>query len=813
MKKRPEIEYNKLWTYGNGEEDEDHPGQIKLIQRSHSFYDASKRLVLDIETEPIPMCNPDRHFNPGQVYPAPRPCFGVIRSHKDYAEGNIGERMRLDSPEDVKKCYDRIQELADEKFFFVVHNLRFDITILFGNMIISKNKGRKPKWIRSGGRFLSYTFGGAPGRKDKKVIRHKRIKIYDSLNIIPDSLASIGENVELRKLDSDYNYVYGEEPKEEDWVYCERDCDIVHKALDLMEKVIMEIAGVKLKMTISSTGFEALMYDMQSITQWVWRYKKPLKSLSSDVPQEDLPDTWKWHFWDKEKPDQKYAKFYNNPVFYRFSMGMWMHKDLYNSALRSYLGGMTRTYEPGAHHGDFVLVDINSSYPASGCDDFPDPKWARNVTNPSMRKIIDNLDRYEGFVKLKLKSFSGKHPFLGIVEKNRIVYPNDKAIKERECIKWMSFPEFRCIINPINDMGVYDLDVMEMVCSKRIKSPFSKTLQTWFEKRKELKKTQPAIAYAVKILLNGASYGKHIEMRNDIDDFIEDVDGFLKTRTRKKLGETPDDVMKRHRKYLNWFDDHFRSVGDNPNQGFLRSEERPANHMLPPVAAYITGRSRVPLWEHSSHTLYCDTDSIVCTKKYMETDVIDIGSGLGQFDVEIDSIHTAELYGKKYYRLRYIDEKGRRAVKARIKGVSIKPHIDPRMKNDEVAVMAHYERMGSIDMKKPKTYMPRQIGAYEAVTRGQPDMAGKFMELDKKLTQYDEETWATTILSDNEIMAREMTRKYNQRGTLDYFSPKTQRKHIIMEMMDGMEDLYDEKLSIEENAQKTLINDIARGTN
>ena len=168
---------------------------------------------------------------------------GLDARKDSFIYGVVYDGRRFHRFDDPDKMRDKMQELANAGKVGVAHNFEYDLTSLFGNLI------RAAAHYIHRSRFLYITIQYDKGK------RHRRLKFLDSMNIFPCSVKDIGDIVDLPKLESDYNYKPGQEITEDDWRYCERDCEIVYKGVKDLRRLIKTF-GIDLRMTLASTVFQ-----------------------------------------------------------------------------------------------------------------------------------------------------------------------------------------------------------------------------------------------------------------------------------------------------------------------------------------------------------------------------------------------------------------------------------------------------------------------------------------------------------------------------------------------------------------------------
>lgn len=138
--------------------------------------------------------------------------YGIIRLYSS-RDASVIFSLRFTDWETLDQMLNRMCILTGGRdTILYAHNLAFD-----GDFAI-KNISNPSKVVAT-----------APHRPISMILnKHPHINFRCSYQLIDKSLKAIGEEIGLPKLDNDYKKLErGELPTEEDWIYCERDCDIV----------------------------------------------------------------------------------------------------------------------------------------------------------------------------------------------------------------------------------------------------------------------------------------------------------------------------------------------------------------------------------------------------------------------------------------------------------------------------------------------------------------------------------------------------------------------------------------------------------
>lgn len=171
------------------------------MQTSNTYF-----LVLDIETSKKMEYNEKLEKEmPVSVWLS----YGVIKMYRNNGECTKTLRFR-----NWKKLYDFLNEINirfEKKIICFVHNLSYEFDFLIKNL-------SKPS------KFLC--------NSNHKVISgiledFEHIEFHCTYQLSVQALSKLGEQLNLPKLESEYRTIYPRDKvTEEEWIYCERDCDI-----------------------------------------------------------------------------------------------------------------------------------------------------------------------------------------------------------------------------------------------------------------------------------------------------------------------------------------------------------------------------------------------------------------------------------------------------------------------------------------------------------------------------------------------------------------------------------------------------------
>lgn len=275
--------------------------------------------------------------------------------------------LREDRDGDViKGFYDWIlgnKRLLNGAIFFA-HNLEFDLSKIFGN-IINNSKGYA---LFSDSRLISYDYT-IEQDKNKKHQLHFR----DTFNLCPMSLADIGEMLGYEKyitpdkfkvVDQDAYIILDNE----DINYCFRDCEIV---IEFVKKIsgIYKIFGIRMRSTYASNA----------------------KAI------------WQTTFLR----DKQYVK-----------------DDLDEIFREAYYGGRCEVFVSRLEKRLLYYYDINSMYPFVMLMDMPDPATFKEIHNYKVSDFPEFLKRYEGMAEITVEvPESLDIPVLPFRKSNKLLFP------------------------------------------------------------------------------------------------------------------------------------------------------------------------------------------------------------------------------------------------------------------------------------------------------------------------------------------------------------------------------------------------------
>lgn len=202
-----------------------------------------------------------------------------------------------------------------------------------------------------------------------KKIGKNTIRFQDSANLFKTSLKNIGKAMGYKKYDTPDKFTLGLRSKitKKDWVYCERDCEIVFKAVVKFKDWIFKYYDCNIGCTIASTALK------------VWKTNWGIDLYVDDYVNEEFR--------------------------------------------KSYYGGRTEVFIKGHVETPMNYYDINSLYSSVyGSIKYPDPSRMKIGNGlKEFRKVIKN-ERYEGTAYIELYT-ENEIPILPVRIEGKLVFP------------------------------------------------------------------------------------------------------------------------------------------------------------------------------------------------------------------------------------------------------------------------------------------------------------------------------------------------------------------------------------------------------
>jgi len=470
--------------------------------------------------------------------------------------------------------------------------------------------------------------------KQKKMTTHLDypVKMLDSLGVLPLRLHQIGTAVGFPKGSTPEKFTNTEHPDfgnvmsitDDDIRYCIQDCEVLFHGLNQFFQMAKELGyhGTTLPLTSGTLG-------------------------SQMIARANIDSGLKPVLYEKKKGAKKYSTIVNQP-------------DLDDIGRRCLVGGRTQTFESQIMKKAWFKSDANSFYPSvmvpSSGNRYPDFRHQQGVKNPDEinSEVLQNMEGCAFIHWVRPKSDE-----VGLLSGR-----NDDGLLDWtlfEDRRWVTFPEIRRAVElgyEVNFEVCPDTDYCAIVMETLPYNPFA-CVQSWYDKRIEMKAAKDPREFAVKILLNSGGFGKFVERNRDSIITTEDTWAFME-------GE--------------W--DFSAVAGDDALMfGYAQGEFKRAATTANIMGSYITAYARLELHRlmteiGSEHLLYCDTDSIAHTNAEIPCPME--GDNLGEWKLEQMGDYWWSPAPKQYKYRQTWDEKNGECVKwnALVKGCSLKKAAD-----------------------------------------------------------------------------------------------------------------------------------------
>lgn len=506
----------------------------------------------------------------------------------------------------------------------------------------------------------------------------RTIRFCESARIMPDSVEEIGKSVGLPKLDADRTNIEGLS-WDEVITYCLRDCEIVLRGLQSIREVLAPL-GVDFAFTLASMS-----------TRYVRR---------SEVLE--------WFRFYEPDPERK-GKLRQRKDF--------LAADEF--AYEAYFGGRTEMFKCGEFQGPLYYYDITSSYPWSMRYELP--AYFKRF-DPPLRSIRQSLNRYgvsaayveipEGSMPIPLLPFRGGTDATaslilhdGTKADPRLIAGKIVFMEGKYNGVWTNL-ELSALYEHMHKVPGFVLKLKAQALYEPLAflKPFIDTF--WMLRRKAMEEKDEFRKYAFKIAMNSVS-GKLAEQM-----------------VKQKILHG-----KAASRALREYDEH-----DGPMRGlgFVKATKVPGVYVLEheaegpfrhaAAAAYVTGRSRVRLWEAlvkaqqlGAQVYYCDTDSIIVDKPVFGLDAAK--KELGEWHLE-HIIKYAEIYAPKVYMIEtYEPDKNGKTKHYHAKGMPIERREDKgqpeRIQERWLDYVAKYK-----GLERPKPIKEGIRGIYTDMAKG-----------------------------------------------------------------------------------------------
>lgn len=291
--------------------------------------------------------------------------------------------------------------------------------------------------------------------------------------------------------------------------------------------------------------------------------------------------------------------------------------DEYDSKFRPfYFGGRVQCFEVGSFVGDYIYIDINSSYPNAMLK----KHWYGSHYVEHLR--LPEKENGSWFAEITAIS-KGALPFRG--DDDKLYFPSDNQKRKFKATGW----EIQ------KGLETNTLDIIKCHKSYRplFTKDFSEYVNRFFEMKAQAKKSGDKALYKFAKLMLNSCYGKFGQDGRKFEKFCI-----------TEFGDLPEQELERVKRRV------WQPYSDTITGQRIYSSPDPQNSFFNvPTAGSITGFGRAHLWGSicdSERPLYCDTDSITCKKFNGE-----IGDKIGQWDIEarVDEVFIAQrkMYGMR----------------------------------------------------------------------------------------------------------------------------------------------------------------------
>lgn len=310
-----------------------------------------------------------------------------------------------------------------------------------------------------------------------------------------------------------------------------------------------------------------------------------------------------------------------------------------------YFGGRVQCFQVGSFKEDLQYVDINSAYPyAMKTNHWYGPGFKETTKLPKGENRCF-------FAKIEATS-QGALPYR---HENKLYFPDDQIKRIYYASSWE--------IASGLDTGTLKIHRVIKCHVPTLTLSFAEYVEKYFAEKFTAKASGDKIAELFAKLLLNSAYGKFGQDGRKFEEFCI-----------VEYGEWPEDTSLENR----W---HWHSDTDT-GQSFFRRDAPSDRFYNVATAASVTGFVRAFLWKSilaCEKPLYCDTDSIICSKFNG-----DMGKELGQWDLEAE-LSEAHIAQRKMYALKLKDgstkvaSKGVRLDYDEIKnGVKYKQNVNHR---------------------------------------------------------------------------------------------------------------------------------------
>jgi hypothetical protein len=338
---------------------------------------------------------------------------------------------------------------------------------------------------------------------------------------------------------------------------------------------------------------------------------------------------------------------------------------------RFYFGGRCECRIRGVFNNRFDCYDINSAYPFAMLSDHP---FGYHDTQSIYEKDIIG----KSFVTLRAQQTNGAFPYR--LQSGKIAFPNDGELREYS-ITGHEFIAAR-------ELGMLKGNYKILSVRNHTSTiNFKKYVEHFFAIKREAKKDSPE--YILAKLFANSLYGKFAQNFQDFKEYC------LADAKSGCMFTTEENEIERIWHFVTPF---------NSKLGLYESEPLRGKWLNVAISASITGFVRAYLLraiKSSDNFLYCDTDSIFCTRFNGV-----VGSELGQWKHE-GTFSKGYFCGRKMYYAESIDERLYKNKYAH-KGVKLNKSDYERICNGE-EIEYKFESPSISLRKKGISYVTRKV--------------------------------------------------------------------------------------------------------
>jgi hypothetical protein len=450
--------------------------------------------------------------------------------------------------------------------------------------------------------------------RDEKDIRHTYLQIRDSFSLLRSGIAELGENINLKKMDANYDKMSIDNAESVE--YCYRDCQIVIESLQKLINFSHDVMNVDIdirKLPLSTASFTKKVFLIY-FSSLLGISVKELRYMLYD-------DTHEKHF------------------------------------RLEYFGGRVEVFDFKLNR-NMNINDFHSAYGYCMTKEMPMPPYKHRhmgETEETGGSCYDFYAEIGGY-----PTEEGGMPVMGydceIDETNMKIpiFPEriNNSVYYRACVKHRFL--FACEYDYAIKLGI-PVKRLEIWFCKEWKPVFKSYIDKCYNERSET--TDEAYKYFYKHCITDF-YGKLAEKstRNKIE-IVSGIEVYIeKDKHRDSEGKYIGEV-------------EFTKIENSDcNMRSQKVEMKVDSNII--LACYITCLQRLRLHEVvvESNAIYCDTDSIITNKKMKN------GDGLGELGLEAENCSVLCLGQKEYF----VSEPALKSKKngIKFKGITVKTKFE-----------------------------------------------------------------------------------------------------------------------------------------